>query len=312
MPIIKEKKGGAKPFLKWAGGKSQLLSQFEQLYPASLKEGKIKHYFEPFLGSGAVFLHIVQQYNIQSAWLYDVNPELVLTWKTVQKNPADLTERLYTIEKKYHKLNKKDQLAFFYKQREQYNKKRPSINHTRFSDEWIKRAAQLIFLNRTCFNGLYRVNSKGNFNTPAGRYNNPAICDAENLMAVSKLLSKAEIQHADFKQVLKNLKKNAFIYFDPPYRPLTSTALFNTYAKEAFSDTEQTVLAALFAQLDAKGEYVMLSNSDPKNANPRDNFFDKLYRSYHITRIPARRIINANATKRGPVNELVITNYPVK
>lgn len=311
MSETKEKKISAKPFLKWAGGKSQLLTAFEKFLPQELKTGKIKNYYEPFLGSGALFLHIARHYKIKSAWLYDINPALILTWKTIQEKPETLITVLLDIEKKYHRLTKEKQQAFFYSQREAYNKERMGFTYTSISDMQIKRAAQLIFLNRTCFNGLYRVNSKGEFNTPAGRYNNPTICDTQNIVSVSELLGNATIQHAGYATVLKELRKNSLVYFDPPYRPLSKTASFNTYAKEYFGDDEQKKLSAVFLQIHQKGERVMLSNSDPKNSNPDDNFFDTLYSQFTISRIPAKRMINANAAKRGSINELIITNYPL-
>ncbi len=299
----------AMPFLKWAGGKSQLLEKFEALYPPQLKNNAIAHYYEPFLGSGAVFFDIARQFTIKKAYLYDINEELVLTYKVVQKNAAELIDYLYRYQKKYNRLDTKQRSDFFYKQRFDYNSKKESTDFNNYSEQWIARAAQTIFLNRTCFNGLYRVNSTGAFNTPAGRYENPAICNEENLLAASKVLSIATIKKADFKQVKKDLKPNSFIYLDPPYRPISKTASFKAYSKHNFDDAAQKELAALFTYLHEKDLFVMLSNSDPKNSNPSDNFFDELYKEYNIQRVPAKRLINANAAKRGKINEIVITNY---
>jgi DNA adenine methylase len=307
--ILPDKNFNAKPFLKWAGGKSQLLQKFRELYPQQLKDKKIKHYYEPFLGSGAVFFDIVQHYDIEKAWLYDINPELVITYKVIQQDVAGLIDFLARFQQAYHKLSAQRQAAYFYEQRTNYNLQRFNIDYTNYSSAWIARAAQLIFLNRTCFNGLYRVNSKGEFNTPAGKYNNPTICDEYNLLAVSKLLEKAIIKQADFRQVKRDLKKKAFVYFDPPYRPISKTASFKAYAKEDFTDKDQTELASLFKYINEKSELVMLSNSDPKNKDPQDNFFDDLYRGFTIGRIPARRMINADASKRGSINEIIVTNY---
>ncbi len=299
----------AKPFLKWAGGKTQLLQQFSQLYPPLLKEGKIKNYYEPFLGSGAVFFHIIQQHKIEKAWLYDINPELIITYKVIQQKVDVLIQSLSRLQKKYYQLDKQQQAEFFYTQRKKYNELRLTFDYKTYNDAWAERAAQLNFLNRTCFNGLYRVNAKGEFNTPAGKYNNPLICDAQNLQAVSAALKNAVIKLADFKAVKKDIKKNAFVYFDPPYRPLTKTASFKAYAKEDFTDENQKELAAFFTYLTEKSCLVMLSNSDPKNNNPKDTFFDTLYKNYQLRRIPARRMINADAAKRGKINEIVVTNY---
>lgn len=299
----------ARPFLKWAGGKGQLLPKFRELYPAQLKEKKIKAFYEPFLGSGAVFFDIAQHYNIESAFLYDINEELVLTYKVIQRDVDTLVEILCDYQQQYLKLNHSKRQSFFYGQREDYNRERFEINHAKYSGKWALRAAQLIFLNRTCFNGLYRVNSKGEFNSPAGAYENPTICDEGNLYAVARTLQIAEIKKADFREINNDLKPKSFIYFDPPYRPISKTSSFKSYSNHSFSDKEQLELAKLFRQLHRKSAKLMLSNSDPKNTNPRDNFFDEAYKGFNILRIPARRMINSDASKRGAINEIVVTNY---
>ena len=310
MPVPEKKADNksfpAKPFLKWAGSKRQLLKHFTGIYPPELKAGAIKNYYEPFLGSGAVFFDIAQRYKIENACLCDVNEELVLTYKIVQAHVSKLTTVLLKHQEKYLALNKARRLAYFYDQRAVFNEQRFDKGINKNTDKGIARAAQLIFLNRTCFNGLFRVNSKGGFNTPAGDYVNPSICDEENLMAVSRLLAGATIRKADFTQVLRDVKPASFVYLDPPYRPLSITASFTAYSKSAFTDKQQVQLAGVCRDLDKKGAAVMLSNSDT-----RDGFFDKLYHGFHILRVPARRQINADASKRGTVNELVITNYPV-
>lgn len=299
----------ARPFLKWAGGKTQLLEAFRKFYPEQLTHGKIKNYYEPFLGSGAVFFDIVKRYPIERAFLYDINEELILTYRVLQQDVSSLLEILFHYQKKYSKLDADKRKDFFYKQREQYNQQRLVMNYKTYSDGWFARAAQLIFLNKTCYNGLYRVNLKGEFNSPAGLYENPLICDETNLQAVHRALQLAEIRKADFRRVAKDLKPRSFVYFDPPYRPISRTANFNSYSKHAFDDTQQKELAELFRYLDTKDASVMLSNSDPKNSNPSDHFFDDLYKDFWLTRIPARRMINSNAKKRGSVTEIVVTNY---
>jgi len=303
---------GAKPFLKWAGGKGQLLERFQELYPKELKEGKIKTFYEPFLGSGAVFFDVAQHYNIEHAYLYDINEELILTYRVIQKDVSKLLDFLYRYQKNYLKLDKKQRQKFFYDQRTNYNLQRFNIDYDRYSEQWFPRAAQLIFLNRTCFNGLYRVNSKGEFNSPAGDYENPTICDEQNLLAVHQVLQIAVIKKADFKEVVNDLKASSFVYFDPPYRPISKTASFKAYSKHDFTDNEQIQLANLFRKLDKKGNLLMLSNSDPKNHDPNDNFFDEIYRDYNIIRIPAKRMINSDPTKRGAINEIVVTNYSIE
>lgn len=302
---------GAKPFLKWAGGKGQLLDRFRELYPKELKQKRIRTFYEPFVGSGAVFFDIAQNYEIESAYLYDINEELILTYKVIQKDVTKLLDFLHRYQKNYLKLDKKQRQEFFYDQRTNYNLQRFNIDYDKYSEQWFPRAAQLIFLNRTCFNGLYRVNSKGEFNSPAGNYDNPTICDEQNLLAVHQVLQIAEIKKADFRQVVADLKDKSFVYFDPPYRPISKTSNFKAYSKQDFSDNEQIELSKLFRELDKEGIKVMLSNSDPKNINPFDNFFDELYSDYNIFRVPAKRIINSDPTKRGKINEIVVTNYSI-
>jgi DNA adenine methylase len=303
------KKHVAKPFLKWAGGKGQLLEKFRQLYPKQLIENKIKSFHEPFLGSAAVFFDVAQNYKIEKAYLYDINEELILTYQVIQKDVLKLLELLDQYQQNYSKLDKLKQKAFFYQQRDEYNKNRKKINYVHYTETWFRLAAQLIFLNRTCFNGLHRVNSKGDFNTPMGDYINPNICDEHNLMAVNNVLQIAEIKKADFNEVLHDAQRDAFVYFDPPYRPISKTASFKAYSNASFGDEQQTVLAELFKKLDKKGMLLMLSNSDPKNIQPDDTFFDDLYKDYHIQRLPARRMINSDASKRGLINEIVVMNY---
>ena len=300
---------GAKPFLKWAGGKGQLLDIFQKLYPEQLKRKKIKNFYEPFLGSGAVFFDITQKYEIENAFLYDINEELILAYKVIQRDVSKLIDFLYRYQKTYLKLDKVKRKEFFYDQRTNYNLQRFNIDYDKYSENWVPRAAQLIFLNRTCFNGLYRVNLKGEFNSPVGDYDNPTICDEQNLLAVNKVLEIAEIKKADFKDIVTDLRSDSFVYFDPPYRPISKTASFKAYHKQGFTDSEQLQLAQLFKQLDSEGSYVMLSNSDPKNIDPDDNFFDDMYNGFNIVRVPARRMINSDPTKRGRINEIVVTNY---
>jgi DNA adenine methylase len=299
----------AKPFLKWAGGKSQLLDKFIEFYPAELKNGSITNYYEPFIGGGAVFFEVVQQYNIQSAYLYDINEDLILTWRVIQQDVFQLIEILDSLQKKYEKLDVEKQSEFYYQVRADFNRDLAKIDHSKYNEQWIKRAAQIIFMNKTCFNGLFRLNQKGEFNVPAGRYKNPKILDEQNLIKVSKLLEIAEIKNAGFEAVELDLVDNSFVYFDPPYRPISNTSDFTSYSKLKFEDNEQRQLAALFRRLHKKGIKQMLSNSDPKNNDPNDNFFDEIYSDFSISRIPARRMINSDASKRDAINEIIVTNY---
>ena len=302
----------ARPFLKWAGGKGQLLEQFQFRFPQELNgKGIIKQYYEPFLGSGAVFFWVMKNCRINKAYINEFNPEIYLCYAVIQKNVEKVISRLKVLEKKYHEIDSDSQETFYYQIRGQYNKTRSDINFKEYnSKKYSERAAMTIFLNRTCFNGLYRVNSKGEFNVPFGRYKNPTICDVQNLRAVSKVLKDVIITNEDFSVIQKQIKKNSFVYFDPPYRPLNKTSSFTSYSSNGFNDEEQQRLAAIFKKLAGiKNVKIMLSNSDPKNENEEDNFFERLYDGFKIERLKARRMINCNASKRGEINEILVMNY---
>ncbi len=306
MPLNQNKP--VKPFLKWAGGKSQLLEQIEANFPSEFQTGSIKRYVEPFIGSGAVFFYVSQCYPIEEFFISDINPELILAYKTIQKNVEELIEILSKIQGEYLSLDEERRKEYFYLTRSEFNVlgKQIDLDKDGVREGWIKRTAQLIFLNRTCFNGLFRVNSKGEFNVPFGKYKNPTICDRDNLRAVSQVLQKTHIHHGDFTDCEKVVDKNSFVYFDPPYKPIGKTANFTSYSKDSFDDTQQLRLRDFFSLLDKKGAKLMLSNSDP-----RDNFFETAYERYRIERVKASRNINSNAQKRGKINELLImNNYP--
>lgn len=299
----------AKPFLKWAGGKTQLLNQFEDFFPNELKDGQINSYYEPFLGSGAVFFYIVQKYSIKKAILSDINEELVVTYNVVKKDIDELIKNLKKIKREYLSLKENAREEFYYNLRRSFNKKRETFDFENYSRDWAIRASQVIFLNKTCFNGLFRLNKSGEFNVPFGRYKDPQIFDETNLYRVSELLIIAEIYRIDFEEIKKKLTRNYFIYFDPPYRPISKTASFTSYSKYDFGEKEQLRLAKLFKEIGINGNKLMLSNSDPKNENPEDNFFEKNYRGFNINRVKALRMINSKSDKRGAINELIITNY---
>ncbi|GIX43118.1 MAG: restriction endonuclease subunit M [Leptospiraceae bacterium] len=299
----------AKPFIKWAGGKSQLLDQFQKFYPILLKENKIDYYYEPFLGGGAVFFDIIQKYDIKKAYLIDINEDLILTYLVIQNYVYDLIQNLKELEQQYKKLSQEKRKIFYYKIRKSYNENKSFINYKKFHYDWIERAAQMIFLNKTCYNGLYRLNSSGEFNSPAGNYKNPTILDEENLIYVSKILQKAEIYCSSYKLILKLIKKNSFVYFDPPYRPISTSSNFVKYTQYGFSEKDQIELSRIYKKLDKKNIYLMLSNSDPKNTNPHDKFFENLYQGYFIDKIYANRMINCQGDKRGKIQEIIIRNY---
>jgi len=302
----------AKPFLKWAGGKGQLLDQFQAYFPKELNgKGIIKHYYEPFLGSGAVFFWVKQNCKLKEAYINEFNPEIYLCYMAIQASVERLIKLLRSLEKKYYSFDSVAQEEFYYEIRHKYNVTRESVNFKHLEiKKYFNRAALTIFLNRTCFNGLYRVNSKGDFNVPFGRYVNPTICNENNLRAVSELLQGAVITNDDFGVVEKQIKASSFVYFDPPYRPLSQTSSFTSYSANDFNDNEQRRLSAVFKKLsNISGVKLMLSNSDPKNENKDDNFFDKLYKDFRIERLKARRMINCDASKRSEINEILVMNY---
>lgn len=295
----------AKPFLKWAGGKGQLLSQLEQHLPDDLKEKEFT-YFEPFVGGGAMLFYMLQRFpNIKRAVINDINSYLITAYRVIRDSSIELIERLAELEKCYYDLNEDEaKKSFFLEARTIFNENN--------LDE-IDRTKYLIFLNRTCFNGLYRVNAKGKFNVPFGRYLHPTICNKDVIKADSQLLNQVEvvILNGDYEQTSKYLSDGLnFFYFDPPYRPLDSTSSFNSYAKEEFNDVEQIRLRDFCAKLNQKPKIKwMLSNSDCSARNPEDTFFEELYCDFNINRVQASRAINANPQKRGKLTELLIKNY---
>lgn len=312
LPSIEPIQTKAKPFLKWAGGKSQLLPQLRAYYPTNLSSCKITKYVEPFIGGGAVFFDFIQRHPVRTVYLSDINQELGIAYRVVQQCPDILVEQLYAIEKYYKQLPPEKQKEYFYQTREKFNRQKQNIKQNSFTELWVSNTAMLIFLNRTCFNGLFRLNRKGAFNVPFGSYKNPTILNSTNIFAASQYLQNAEIHIGDFVECNNVVDENTFVYFDPPYRPLSKTASFTSYTKSSFNDSDQVRLAKFFAHLSEKGAKLMLSNSDPTNSSPSDTFFHQLYHPFYISTVFAKRMINRDGTKRGKIRELVITNYEVK
>ena len=295
-----------RPVLKWAGGKGQLLEQIEQTLPLKLKMNGIKRYIEPFVGGGAVFFDIYNRYNIQEAFLFDINPELVILYNVIKRDVENLITELTKIQTEYKHTD--DTKAYYYARRDEYNDFDKDVDANMYRSSFVRRAALTIFLNRTCFNGLFRVNSKNKFNVPMGKYTNPRILDEENLRNVSEALQIATIMQADFGATSDYVKADTFIYYDPPYRPIRETSSFNSYAIGDFDDAEQERLKQVFDSCHQLGALQMLSNSDPTNYVD-DPFFDDLYKDYKINRILAKRLINSKADGRDAIRELLITNY---
>jgi DNA adenine methylase len=291
----------AKPFLKWAGGKTQLINDIEKVLPKNLLKNKFT-YIEPFVGSGAVMFWMLNNFpTLEKAVINDINQDLINTYKTIASNPKELISFLDVLQREFHELegNEDNKKEYYYKKRTLYN--------SRTLDK-LAQSALFIFINRTCFNGLYRVNRNNEYNVPMGGYKRPTICDKENILAVSEILKRVEILCGDFEQTLNYASNNSLFYFDPPYKPLSNTSSFNSYAKDEFNDSEQIRLSNFCDKIDKLEHHWILSNSDVKGKDPNDNFFDDLFSDYTIQRVNAKRSINANPEKRGELTELLITN----
>ena len=289
----------AKPFVKWVGGKSQLLEEIREKYPQ-----KIEKYCEPFVGGGAVLFDILSTKKPDTVLINDINKELINTYSQIKNNCDDMISQLFDIQSIYKSHSQEENKAFFYEKRQRFNELKTNGKES----ENLEKAALFIFLNKTCFNGLYRVNSKGLFNVPFNNAKNPLLCDEDNLVACSKLLQNVEMRIGDYKECKEFINSKTFVYIDPPYRPLTRTSDFTSYSEKGFTDKEQIELGNFITEISDKGALVVASNSDPKNSDENDNFFDNLYSKFEIERVSASRMINSNAKKRGSINELLISN----
>lgn len=266
-----------RPFLKWAGGKGRLIQQYEAFFP-----NYFERYYEPFLGGGAIFFHLHECSH--HSILMDINPELVNVYRCVRNQVDAVIDRLYEHQNHHCK-------EYYY-----YVRGQISLNE-------IERAARLIYLNKTCFNGLYRENSQGKFNVPIGRYKDPRICNPELLKVASIALQKSELLVQPFDTVVDYVRsRRDFVYFDPPYHPISATSCFTAYNRYSFTPEDQIRLRDVFAELARRGIKVMLSNSDCP-------FIRDLYSDFQIHTIYAARAINSKAQKRGKITELLITSY---
>lgn len=275
------------PFVKWAGGKRQLISQMKKFFP-----NNFNNYIEPFVGGGAVFFHLFKNNRIKNkVILIDINKDLINCYKVIKNDVESLIEELMIHEK--DKMNKK----YYYKIR---SLDRDPIEYNKLSN--VEKAARIIYMNRVCFNGLYRVNSKGQFNVPFGRYKNPTVCDQENLRVVSKALKNVVLVHGSYEECLNYIEKNDFIYLDPPYHPKSGSSSFTSYTKEDFQKQSQIELHKLFQKLSKKKCFLMLSNS-------YTDFIKDLYKDYILKTLKAKRAINSDAEKRGKIKEILILNY---
>lgn len=286
-----------KPFIKWAGGKGQLLDVIRKRYP-----DKIERYCEPFVGGGAVLFDILANYQPKEVLISDINSELINTYVQIRDNMETVIKMLSKMQEAFWKMNKNQRKEYFYSKRERFNE---LISQSATTEE---KASLFIFLNKTCFNGLYRVNQKGLYNVPMGAYEKPLICNADNIRLVSEFLQNVTIKQGDYNNCADFITQNTFVYIDPPYRPISLTSSFTSYTKENFKDEQQIQLGSFIKKIAQKGAKFVASNSDPKNINPNDNFFDDMYQEFSIDRIPATRMINSNSKRRGNITELLIHN----
>lgn len=289
----------AKPFVKWAGGKTQLLEEVRKSLPSDMLLRKELTYVEPFVGGGAVLFWILQAYpNIKRAIINDINAELICTYKIIQNDVESLISTLAIMQDQYISLDAYGRKEYFLNKRIMFNSKKCSE---------IETSALFIFLNKTCFNGLYRVNSKGEFNVPHGKYSNPKICDRENLLAVSNILQKVEILCGDFERTEVYARENTIFYLDPPYKPLSESSSFTSYTKNGFNDAEQVRLRDFCTRIAQQKTQFIASNSDPREITG-ESFFERIYRHFNVKRVFATRFINANSDGRGRVSEIMISN----
>lgn len=292
-----------KPFLKWVGGKTQLIDEIDQLINSILSQEKNTFtYIEPFVGGGAILFHILSKFDkIDKVIINDININLVNAYNSIKNKHLQLIDLLLEIQTNYYTLTTFEEKQNFYlTKRKLFN----SLNN-----ENLEKIAIFLFLNKTCFNGLYRVNKNGGFNVPFGKYKKPNICNQDNLVSIHHHLQKVKILQGDFEDTLKYATKPTIFYIDPPYKPIKITSSFNSYSQEIFDDNSQIRLKSFCDEINRKGHYFILSNSDVKNYDNQNNFFDELYQEYQIKRVKARRNINSKADKRGEIFELLISNF---
>jgi len=294
----------AEPFLKWAGGKRQLLPQIEERLPPDIEARN--SYIEPFVGGGSVLFRMLERFDFEEVNILDINAELILCYQAIRDAPMDVFNHLQSLREEYPS-DKEGQKEVYYKIREQWNL---GVGNQRENPPDVgARAATTIFLNKTCFNGLFRVNKGGLFNVPCNYTEVPSFPTENELLEVHEALKGVNIQVASFEHCEDLAYENSFIYFDPPYRPISESSGFVSYSKDEFNDDDQRKLADLYKRLHSKGSKMILSNSDPRNSNPDDDFFDELYSEFNIDRVMARRSINSVGGGRGKITEIMVTNY---
>jgi DNA adenine methylase len=299
-----------KPFVKWAGGKRQLISQFTNIYPSRLSSGSIDTYVEPFLGGGAVLFDLISKYKFKRIIVNDINPILIQTYICIRDYLPEFVFAIEELKVEYHSYEiMDDKNAMFLRIRKEFNYLK-NTNWEADVESKVKICSYFMFLNKTCFNGLYRENKKGEFNVSFGKSVAPAIYDYSDLLNTSRFMQNIEFYNLDFEDLLSKFDVNSkmLIYFDPPYRPVNSTSNFNSYSKANFTEKDQIRLAKTFREMNDKGAYLMLSNSNPSNINSNDTFFSEYYHGFDIEEVSARRVINSNSAKRGAISEVLVNN----
>ncbi len=299
----KEYTESLKPFVKWVGGKNKLLNDLVNLLPTRADNGRVPtKYCEPMVGGGALLFYLLSNYDFKQFYISDINTELINAYQVLKENIDSLIEKLREMRLFYCSMDENDRKLYYYSIRDKFN-------NTQLNDTTaVKKAAYFIFLNKTCFNGVYRVNRKGQFNVPIGAYKNPSIYSESNLRNINKALQNVTIICGDYSLSKQFIDQNTFVYLDPPYRPISKTSDFTSYNADAFNDCEQIRLAKYIDEINASGAKFVLSNSDPKNVNPEDTFFDELYKEYRIKRVSVARMINSKSDSRGKISELLIYN----
>lgn len=295
-----EKSAIAKPFLKWAGGKTQLLDQIVARLPKEFSSNPFI-FIEPFVGGGALLFHLLNRFpKIEKVIINDLNEDLITTYETIKNDVSNLIVRLEEIEKDYYKVldNKELSSNFYYSIREKFNRRNSND---------VNQSAYFIFLNRTCFNGLYRVNKSNKFNVPKGDYKNPRICDSQNLRLVSNALQKVQINCGDYFELLKDVEEGTFIYLDPPYKPLSKTSNFNHYTNVAFDDLEQSRLLKFCESITTMGAFWIQSNSNHMDESGK-SYFKELYSEFQVDVVSAKRMINTYDSNKKHINEVLIYN----
>lgn len=291
----------ATPFVKWAGGKTRLINFITQVLPNKIKTGDIERYIEPFVGGGSVFFHVSNNYKVKKFIINDNNFSLMASYKTIKKDVGSLINNLSKIRDGYLSLDAENKKKYYYERRDDFNNLKKKVENKRYNSLFVDFTSLFIFLNKTCYNGLFRLNSNGMFNVPFGKYENQSIFDKDNLRNVNKVLEKAKILNKDFSEIEKYVDENSFLYIDPPYRVKINNG-FLLYNETIFSWKDQIKLAEMTNRLSKKNYNIMVSNANNKDVI-------KLYENFHINYFYRTSVIAGKTNCRGSVKELILTSY---